>query len=125
MTIATQTDFTGATDAFKMILPAADRKKFDALLKLEQLKEVLPNIGPDWGVCVLPSKSADVLPQAMFALAVKPGAKDEAADQTLLKAIELFVGFAVLDHNQKNPSEALGIETVMQGNVRVAISPAR
>jgi hypothetical protein len=126
ITIASQTDFSGATDALKLLMPEKDRKKltgdwqaFGLLLQLDPFKDVLPNIGPDWGVCVLPSKDAKQLPQAMIALAVKPGTKEQPTDQALFKAVELFTRFSLLDHNQKNPDSVIRLESVKQDKVEV------
>jgi hypothetical protein len=127
VTLASKTDFSGAGDALKLLMPDKDRKKLitdwqgtlGAVLRLDPFKDILPNIGPDWGICVLPSKDAKQLPRALFALAVKPGSKDEPVDQTLLKAVELFAGIAVLDHNLKHPDSIIRMESVMQGKVKV------
>ena len=127
LTIAARTDFAGAADALKLLMPEKDRKKLTtdwqgsigALLRLDPFKEILPNIGPDWGICVSPSKDAKQLPQTMFALAVKPGSKDQPVDKSLFKAVELFAGIAVLDYNKKNPNSTMRLQTVMQDKVEV------
>jgi hypothetical protein len=127
LTIAARTDFAGAADALKLLMPEKDRKKLTtdwqgsigALLRLDPFKDILPNIGPDWGICVLPSKDPKQLPQTMFALAVKPGSKDQPVDKTLFKAVELFAGIAVLDYNKKNPDSIIRLQTVRQNEVEV------
>jgi hypothetical protein len=111
LTIATKTEFTGLVDALKLVMPPEDRKK------LEGFKEYLPVIGPDWGVCVLPSKDASQLPPALFALALQAGPKQ--ADQTLVKTLEGFLELGVQAHNQKNPDAKLEVKTVMQEKVAV------
>ena len=127
LTIASKTDFAGAADALKLLMPEKDRKKlisdlqgtFGALLPKDPFNVILPNIGPDWGVCVLPSTDPRHLPQAMFALAVKPGTKEEPIDQALFKAVDLFAGIAVLEHNRSNPDAIIRIRTLMQDKVEV------
>jgi hypothetical protein len=127
LTVAARTDFAGAADALKLLMPEKDRKKLTndwqgsvgALLRLDPFKEILPNIGPDWGICVLPSKDAKQLPQTMFALAVKSGSNDQPVDKSLFKAVELFAGIAVLDYNKKNPNSVIRLQTVMQDKVEV------
>ena len=127
VTIASKTDFTGAADALKLLMPEKDRKKlmtdlqgtFGALLPKDPFNALLPNIGPDWGVCVLPSTDPKHLPQAMFALAVKPGTKEEPIDQALFKTVEWFAGIAVLEHNRSNPDAIIRIRTVTQDKVEV------
>ena len=127
LTIATQTDFAGAADALKLLMPAQDQKKMasswqgglGAILRIDLFKDLLPNIGPDWGVCVLPSKDARRLPEVMVALAVKPGSKEPPVDQALLKAVEFFAQIAVLDHNKNRPGALLRLQSVMQDKVEV------
>jgi hypothetical protein len=127
LTIASQTDFSGAGDALKLLMPEKDRKKLvgdwqtgiGAVLRLDPFKDILPNIGPDWGVCVLPAKDEKQLPQVLFALAVKPGEKNTPVDQTLYKAVELVAGIAVLDYNKNHPGSAIRLQTMMQDKVEV------
>jgi hypothetical protein len=127
VTFASQTDFAGGAEALKLLMPEKDRKKLTsdwqsgigAVMRLDLFKDLLPNIGPDWGVCVLPSKDAKQLPAMMFALEVKPGTKDPPVDQTLLKAVEFFAGFAVLDHNKNHPEAIIRVQSLKQGNVEV------
>ena len=86
MTIAAQTDFAGLADALKLLIPEKDPQEADqrlaggigAVVPIDIFKELLPNIGPDWGVCVLPSRDAKQAPHAIIALAVKPGSKRKA-----------------------------------------------
>jgi hypothetical protein len=127
MTIAAQTDFAGLGDTLKMLMPETDRKKLTsdwkgsvgAIVQLDLFNDLLPNIGPDWGVCVLPSKDAKQLPQAIVALAVKPGSTKQPVDQRLVKAIEIFASIAVLEHNKNNPNAPIRLETVLQGKTDV------
>lgn len=127
MTVASRTDFSGAADALKLLMPEKDQKRLTndlqgsigALLRLDPFKDILPNLGPDWGLCILPSKDGKQVPQGIFALAVKPGAKDPPIDQTLFKAVELFAGIAVLKHNEANPNSHILVKKVMQDKVEV------
>jgi hypothetical protein len=126
LTITSHNDFAGAADALKLLMSEKDRKKLTSdwqpiglLLRLDPFKDILPNIGPDWGVCVLPSKDAKQLPQAIFALAVKAGSKEQPTDKMLFKGIEMFAGIAVLDHNKKNPNAPIRLQSVMQDKIEV------
>jgi hypothetical protein len=126
-TIATQTDFAGLADSLKLLMPEKDRKKLTsdwqggigAIVRLDLFKDLLPNIGPDWGICVLPSNDAKQLPQTIVALAVRPGSNAPPVDQTLVKALEIFASIAILDHNKNNPDAPIRLETVSQGKVEV------
>jgi len=111
-TIATRTDFAGTVEALKLLLPEKDRKQLGLGFGVDLFKDVLPNIGPDWGVCVLPAKDARHLPQMLVAVAVKPGAND------LVKSLQDFAALLLGAHNQKNP-DPIRVQTVMQDKVEV------
>ncbi|MBI2805197.1 MAG: hypothetical protein HYX68_09495 [Planctomycetes bacterium] len=121
LTIAGKTDFAGTAEALKMLMPEKDRTKLakdwasiGAVLDLDLLKDILPNVGPDWGLCILPARNAQQLPEAILAIAVKPGNKEKPIDQTLIKGIDFFAKFAVL----QNPND-LRLQTVKQGKIEV------
>ena len=127
LTVASQTDFAGAADALKLLMPEKDRKKLasnwqgsvGAILRLDLFKDLLPNLGPDWGVCVLPSRDPKRVPAMMFAIEVKPGEKEPAVDQTLFKAVGLFAGIVIRDHNSNNPNALIRVESLKQDKVEV------
>jgi hypothetical protein len=106
-------------------MPEKDRKKLasdwqgsvGALFPIDPIKDVLPNLGPDWGVCILPAKNADEMPRAMFALGVQ--ASPKKIDQALLKGIDVFAGLAVLNYNQANPKALVQLKTLMQDKIEV------
>ena len=85
-----------------------------AFLGLDLFKEVLPNIGPDWGVCMMPSKDDKQIPAAIFSLAVKPGSKEKPVDAEIFKSVDFFAKLAVL----KDPN-AIRFKNMKQGNVEV------
>ncbi|MSQ93630.1 MAG: hypothetical protein EXR98_03635 [Gemmataceae bacterium] len=127
LTIAGSADFAGTAEALKLLMPEKDRKKLasdwqagiGAVLPLDPFKDILPNLGPDWGVCILPSKDAKNLPQAMFALAVKSGPKEQPIDKGLFKGAQFFGGLLILEHNRTNPNATIRLQTLMQDKVEV------
>jgi hypothetical protein len=127
LTLAVRTDFANLVQNILETLPAADRRKLtDAvqgglglISRLELVRDVLPNLGPDWGICVLPPAEGSPFPQIIAALAVKPGKGPEPVDDMLFKAAQLFAGLAVMDHNRKNPDDPIKIESLDQGKVTV------
>jgi hypothetical protein len=126
-TISAQTDLSGLMDALQLLLPEKERKSvpvllqrtIGAILERDLFKEVLPNIGPDWGVCVLPAKSAEQLPQTIFAVAVKPGSKKPPLDQKIYQSLQFFARFALIDYNTKHLDE-IRLQTLMQDKVEVS-----
>src|SRR5262245_28528201 len=107
-TLAGRTDFRALADGILELAPPSVRKNLhDAIGKnvgaafgLDPLRDVLPNIGPDWGICVLPAQAGKDCPQAVFALAVKPGPKEPAVDKSLFGAIQFVVRLALFEHNR-------------------------
>jgi hypothetical protein len=127
LTIAARADFSGTAETLGLLMPEKDRKKLSddwqrsvgAIIGLDLFKDIFPNLGPDWGVCVLPSKNDSHLPIGVFALAVKPGEQGKKVDQDLYKMVQMFASIAVVDHNNKHPKDLLQLKTVMQDKVEV------
>jgi hypothetical protein len=125
-TLAVQTDFANLVDGLKRLLSVKDRETMESRLRqtlggfLERdiLKEVLPNIGPDWGVCVLPAKNPSHVPLALFAIAVQPGPKDSPIDQSLIGAVRICAGATVLAYNLHH-ADLLHLKSLKEGSVEV------
>jgi hypothetical protein len=80
-------------------------------------RDVLPNVGPDWGVCVLPPADGATYPQVIAALAVKAGSGPERVDEALLKAPQILADL----YNIKNPAAPIRVDTVKQGKLIVKV----
>lgn len=127
-TLAGRTDFRALADGMLELAPPAMRKvivdavgkNVGAAVGLDPLRDVLPNIGPDWGVCVLPAQAGKDCPQALTALAVKPGPKEPAVDKSLYGAIQFFVRLALFEHNRSlDDAEKIQMRVLRQGEVEV------
>lgn len=124
--IASRTNFAESVTAFAEMLPPPQRtqlreglqRSLGAITGLDVFKDVLPNLGPDWGVCVLPPAAGQTDPQMLAAIAVRPGKESAPVDKALYRALNLFAGLAVLDHN-KNQTEPIRLQTIRQGEVEV------
>jgi hypothetical protein len=103
----------------KSMKNALDRG-FGATLGRDFLADVLPNIGPDWGMCVMapPSEDKSWVPQTVFALRAQPGDKKPPVDQTVLDAVNFYAGVAVLMHNTKD-AKPLSLKSVKQDKVEI------
>jgi hypothetical protein len=125
LTIAAKTDFAGTAEALALLMPEKERKKLasdwqggvGALFPIDPIKDVLPNLGPDWGICILPAKNAQELPQAMFALAVEPGPKK--IDTALVRGAEVLAGLAILDYNRNNPNARIQLKSKTQDKIEI------
>lgn len=99
----------GLMEAWKQGLKAATGLHFN--------KEVLPNVGPDWGFAIWPAL-ADDWPHFVAAFAVRPGANALPVDKSLVKALHLLASFAVFDFNLKHGG-TLRLESAVQDNVQI------
>jgi hypothetical protein len=82
--------------------------------KKDVLKEVLPFVGPDWGVCVVapPADGKNWFPQGILAVRVAQGDRTAPVDRALLKAVEAFAFGIVLSHNQAHPKAILSLRSM-------------
>jgi hypothetical protein len=78
------------------------------------LKEVLPFIGPDWGVCVVapPADGQSWFPQGVLAVRIAPGDRTAPVDRAVLEAVKAFAFGLVVGHNQTHPKAILSLKTV-------------
>jgi hypothetical protein len=124
LTIAARNDFANLAEQFLAVLPPADRDNLKnglsglgKLIQLDLFRDVLPNVGPDWGVCVLPPADGATYPQVIAALAVKAGSGADRLDDALLKVPQILADL----YKVKNPAAPPRIETIKQGKVIVKV----
>ncbi len=118
-------DFAVLLKKLREIIPEKDiaaldlmlRKNLSAATGLDVDRDILPNIGPNFGFTVTLSDGPG-LPRALVALAVKPAPATAPVDQMLYKSTELFVRLAVFEFNRKN-NEPINVRTIKQGEVEV------
>jgi len=81
-------------------------RNLGALIGRSILKEVLPALGPDWGLYVVapPSDSRELFPRALFALRLQTPERDDL-DETLLEAVHAWAQLAILAHNKLYPEQ--------------------
>jgi hypothetical protein len=77
-------------------------RKFGAPLGKDFVKEVLPFVGPDWGVCVVapPADDKNWFPHGFLAVRVSAGNPMAPVDQKLLDVLNSFALLVVVNHNQ-------------------------
>jgi hypothetical protein len=98
----------------------ADLAPLSAVLDRNIIKEVLPNIGPDWGVCITapPAEDKNWGPRMLLALRVAPG-PEAPVDQALLSALRTWAVFGVLAHNKQHPDRPVRLKSTIVNKVRV------
>lgn len=91
-----------------------------APLDKDVIKDVLPYLGPDVGVCVTaPVEGAKSwVPHAVVAVRVRPGDKPPHVDQALFSALTALAQAAVIDHNGKH-AERMSLKIDVQDKVEV------
>ncbi len=94
------------------------QRALGAALGLDLAKEVLPQLGPDWGLCIAPAANPQDFPHLLAALTVRPGNDTAPVDQTLVRTIQFLTGLALFDYNRKNP-DPIRLKTLKQDNVEV------
>lgn len=108
-------------DSRKEVRAALDRVAGAALGK-DVLTEVLPRLGPDWGLCLVapPAAEVDPLPLGVWALRVRAGDGGDDVGPALLGVLNTLATLAVVSHNgQAAPADRLALRTAMQDRVEV------
>jgi hypothetical protein len=86
----------------------------EAILGKDTIQELLPNLGPDCGLCVLapPSGSKSWVPHILGALRVNPGTANVAVDRAVWYALNALAALAVFHHNHGQPGQLILKSTV-------------
>jgi hypothetical protein len=97
----------------RQALNAGLNGQLGAQLGGELRKEVLPALGPDWGLCVTAPAASEKgwMPQTVFALRVAPTKDTAPLDRTLPSALDFTARLVVLAHNRHNPDRPLTLKT--------------
>jgi hypothetical protein len=82
----------------------------------DALTEVLPFVGPDWGLCVSAPPASDKrwAPRVIFAVRVGTGDKNAPVDQAILGAVHFLAQAAIINHNRIR-KEPLSLKTLREG----------
>lgn len=105
--VAGRVDVPALAEFIGDFLPPDDRKKMREAIDrfivapsggLDLTKDILPNLGPDWGICVLPPgpKEKAATPLMVAALRVRPGEnKEKPVDRALFELLDRLAALAV------------------------------
>src|SRR5262249_4714713 len=115
LTMAGRVDAVALTDLLGTFLPepafremrvTVDRQARAALDK-DLFQDVLPFLGPDWGVCVaapLPN-DAGWFPHLLWALRIQPDNKEPPVDRTVWTALNSVATWVVVAYNSTRPDQ--------------------
>jgi len=104
----------------KAALGSLQRAAGPAIGGLSIVKDVLPHIGPDWGLCIAAASDPKHFPHILAALAVKPGSGKVPVDRALYDGVRIFATLAIFLHNRNNADRPLQLKSVAQNNVDVS-----
>src|SRR5262249_11193165 len=124
LSVAGRLDLSALVEMLCDFIPEEVRKtvrmevegRVGGVLRKEIAKELLPQLGPDWGLSVTapPAGVKACVPQVLFALRVRPGDSSTA----LLEALTFFANLAAFTHPGDRPGR-LSLKTVMHDKVEV------
>jgi hypothetical protein len=95
-------------------LHATLNRPFASLLAEEDFTgDLLPALGPDWGLCLSAPDTSDRngAPHFLFALRVDTNRTKKAPDRTLLAALDFAARFVIFAYNNQHPDSPLAFKT--------------
>ncbi len=83
------------------------------------VKEILPNLGPDWGFFVAPPSVSEKswVPTCLFAVKVAPG--ESSSDQALYSLLNYVAVGTVFAHNSRSPEQPMKLKTITKDKAEV------
>jgi hypothetical protein len=94
------------------------QRTLGAALGMDLFQDVLPCLGPDWGLCVAEAPGRAGFPHVLIALRVRHGPTSTPVDQALVKALEFVAGLVAFEHNRSHDSR-VRLQGLKQGTVAV------
>jgi hypothetical protein len=91
-----------------------------AVVDKDVVRDILPNVGPDCGLCVTaPTAGGRAwLPNVLFAVRVRPGDRGAGVDQALFTAVKFYASLWVVDYNSHHKDQT-SVKTEQQEQVEV------
>lgn len=127
VTMVARLDVPATLEVFADFFPDEARKELrqgvqrtlGAALGLDIVQDVLPNLGPDWGVCLLPPAGDRLMfPALIAALRVRPGDETKPVGRALYDGLHTVGIMAIFAHN-KNNADPISLRTDSQDKVEV------
>ena len=107
--------FTGfLTPENRQALHATLNRQFAALLGEEDFaRDVMPALGPDWGLCITAPAARDKswMPRTLFALRVDSSRTKKALDRKLLAGLDFAARLVILGHNTEHPDQPMVLKS--------------
>jgi hypothetical protein len=97
----------------RQTIHATLNRQLGALLGEEDFaRDVLPALGPDWGLCITapPAHDKSWMPRALFALRVASNRTKKPVDPKLLAALDFAARLVIFGHNNQYPDAPLALK---------------
>jgi hypothetical protein len=109
------------TPASRETLSGGLARGVGAVIGRDVRKELLPAIGPDWGLCLTapPADSKSWAPRMLFAVRVAPGEGSDPIDEAILSGVQTAAQMAVLGHNTRTPGQPISLRTIVLDKIKV------
>jgi hypothetical protein len=91
-------------------------RPLSAFFGMDFLQEVLPAVGPDWGLCVTAPSAQDKgwFPHVVLAVRVNPGAEAAPVDRALLRTLTSWAGLGAAFLTRQFPGPPIKLRTTVQ-----------
>jgi hypothetical protein len=102
------------TPEHRQSLHAVLNRQFAALLGEDDFaRDVLPGLGPDWGLCITAASPQEKswMPQMLLALRVDAARTKKALDRKLLGALDFAARLVIFAHNNEHPDRPIALKT--------------
>jgi hypothetical protein len=112
---ATLLDVVGgflSADAQLMLRTTLNRPFATLLGEDDFTRDMLPGLGPDWGLCITApdARSKNWLPQSLLALRVEATRGKKGLERKLLGALDFAARFVLLGHNNQHPEQPMTLK---------------
>jgi hypothetical protein len=124
---AGRADFKALFELLSEVVPEPKREKdlaelvktIESALGLDLKKDILPNLGPDWGVFVAapPAAAPGWFPQAVFALRVQHKPDQHPLDEAAFESLRTLVGIIAI--TQSKPGKSITVRTQTRDGVQM------
>jgi hypothetical protein len=100
-------------DARQLLRAALNRQSAALLGEDDFARDVLPSLGPDWGLCITAPAARDKhwLPHGMLSLRVEVNRGKKTIDRKLTGALDFAARLVLFGHNNQHPEQPMTLKT--------------
>jgi len=108
-------------EAFEQAQEVLNRRLATALGRKDLMNDVLPHVGPDWGLSICAPQEGDKgwFPSMLFALRVAAGKGAPPIDRALIRQLDAIASFAIFGFNAKLGKDPLVSQVITDGGLEI------